>query len=189
MYHEIPEALRALIEPVVADHDCELVDAEFLSGPRAPRVRVVVDTLQGDGRVTAERCVEISRELGTHLDVAALLPRNYRLEVASPGLDRVLAREKDFAAVCGSEVKLETVEPQQGRRHFRGQLLAFADGVLQMRVDGAELAIPFRAVKRANRVYAFSRADFARPGHRRVGAARSSKRRARRSATPEGAGR
>lgn len=163
MYRDIPPRLRELLEPVVAGHGLELVDAEVLTGPGGPLVRVVVDTPAGDGRVAVERCADVSRELGTGLEAEDLFPRGCRLEVASPGLDRVLAREKDFAAACGAEVKIETRRPLDGRRHFRGQLVAFADGVARVRVDGREYPVPFAEVARARQVYHFTPADFSKP--------------------------
>ena len=68
----------------------------------------------------------MSREIDTQLDVADAIERSYRLEVSSPGLDRVLAREVDFTRACGSEVAIETRRPIEGRRRFRGRLDDFA---------------------------------------------------------------
>lgn len=126
-------------------------------------VRVIVDTLEGDGRVAIERCAALSRELGSQFEAADAIPSRYVLEVSSPGLDRRLAREKDFVAACGAEVFIETHQPLDGRRRFRGQLLAFEAGVARVSVDGKPVEIPFSAVSKANRFYQFSRADFARP--------------------------
>ncbi len=164
MYRDIPQELRSLLEPVIADHGLELVDAELLRGRGPARLRVVVDTPAGDGAVSVEGCAALSRELGSHLDVSELLPGSYLLEVFSPGLDRVLAREKDFEAARGCEVRLETRQPQAGRRRFRGRLLGFQAGVLRLLVDGVEVEIPFAEVARAHRVYEFTRADFGRGG-------------------------
>jgi ribosome maturation factor RimP len=161
VYRDIPEAMRALIEPIVQDHGLELVDVEQSRG-RAPwLLRVIVDTAEGDGRVAVDRCAELSRELSAGLDAADAVPVSYRLEVSSPGLDRVLAREKDFSSACGREVRLETRAPRDGRRRFRGRLLAFADGVARLAVDGREVAIPLSDVARARTVYEFTREDFA----------------------------
>ncbi|MBS1107659.1 MAG: ribosome maturation factor RimP [Deltaproteobacteria bacterium] len=146
MYHDIPESLRALIEPVVADHGFELVTAE-LAGKV---VRVVIDTHDGDGR------------LASCFDAEAAMPGAYTLEVSSPGLDRVLAREKDFSAACGREVKIETRRPIDGRRRFRGELVAFEGGRAQVRVDGKPIEIPFDEVSKANQIYHFTSADFAK---------------------------
>jgi ribosome maturation factor RimP len=163
VYRDIPEEMRALIEPIVAEHGLELVDIERTQG-RAPwNVRVVVDTARGDGRVPVDVCAEVSRHVGAGLDASDLMPVRYNLEVSSPGLDRLLAREKDFAAACGKVVKLETRTPLAGRRRFRGRLVAFGRGVATLEVDGVPVEIPFADVARARTVYEFTREDFARP--------------------------
>jgi ribosome maturation factor RimP len=162
MYRDIPEPLRALVEPVVADHGFELVDADVHRGPAGSVVRVVIDTQTGDGRVPIDECALVSREVETCLDADGLVPLPYTLEVSSPGLDRVLGREKDFRAACGREVKIETRRPIEGRRRFRGELVAFEDGRVQVRVDGKPYEIDFADVAKANQVYHFTTADFAK---------------------------
>lgn len=161
MYGDIPEDLKRLIEPVVEDAGLELVDVSVLRGGRPWRIRVVVDTCSGDGRVPVDRCAEVSREIGTGLDAADAIAVAYHLEVSSPGLDRVLAREKDFALACGSEVKLETRQPLEGRKRFKGRLLAFDAGVARLDLDGDEVGIPFAEVAKAHVIYEFTNADFA----------------------------
>lgn len=162
VYRDIPEELRALIEPVVESSGLELVDVLITRGRRPWLLRVTIDTPEGDGRVSVERCAEVSREIETHLDAADAVSAEYRLEVSSPGLDRLLAREKDFRAACGSEVWIETRQPLDGRRRFRGQLMTFEEGVVRLTVDGCEVGIPFADVAKANTIYKFTRADFAR---------------------------
>jgi ribosome maturation factor RimP len=162
MYRDIPPRLRELIEPIVLGHELELVDADVASGPGGLAVRVVVDTPEGDGRVAIERCADVSREIGTVLDADGGFDR-YRLEVSSPGLDRLLAREKDFLRARGAEVKLETRRPLDGRRHFRGTLVAFEGGVARVRVDGRDHEVPFEEVARGRQVYQFTPADFSKP--------------------------
>jgi ribosome maturation factor RimP len=167
VYRDIPEELRALIEPVVEASRFELVDATLARGRGPWLLRVTIDTPEGDGRVSIERCAMVSREIETHLDVADLIPASYRLEVSSPGLDRVLAREKDFAAACGSEVQIETRRPLEDRRRFRGLLREFHRGIAKMLVDGREVEIPFVEIAKANRIYKFTRADFGREANSR----------------------
>jgi ribosome maturation factor RimP len=162
VYRDIPEELRMLIEPVVEGSGFELVDVMITRGGRPRLLRVTIDTPQGDGRVSVERCADVSREIETQLDAADVVAGEYRLEVSSPGLDRLLAREKDFAAACGSEVQIQTRRPLDGRRRFRGRLLEFDRGVAKLTVDGREVDIPFEEVAKANTVYQFTRADFAR---------------------------
>jgi ribosome maturation factor RimP len=166
VYREIPEEMRALIEPIVDDRGLELVDVDLKRG-RAPwTLRVIVDTPEGDGCVPVDDCAQVSREIGSHLDAGDLIAARYTLEVSSPGLDRVLAREKDFAAACGREVKIETRVPRDGRRRFRGRLIGFDEELVRLLVDGEEVAIAFADVAKANAVYEFTREDFARRASR-----------------------
>jgi ribosome maturation factor RimP len=163
VYRDIPPELRALIEPIVEAHGYELVDVELRRGRPPWLVRITIDTRLGDGRVPIDRCADVSREVGTQLDAEDAIERTYRLEVSSPGLNRVLARERDFTAACGFEVSVETRRPLAGRRRFRGRLESFAGGSARMVVDGAHYEIPFSEVARAHRIYDVTAADFARP--------------------------
>jgi ribosome maturation factor RimP len=160
VYRDIPEDLRELIEPVVEDHGCELMDVERVTTPGSALLRITVDTPAGDGRVPVDRLAAVSREVATQLDAAGNMPGSYRLEVSSPGLDRMLAREKDFVAARGMEIKLKTQRPLAGRRNFRGRLVDFVDGVARVVVDGEEREVPFEEVEKANTIYTFSSADF-----------------------------
>ena len=160
VYLDIPEEMLAMIEPIVADHGLELVDIERHQGRPPWTVRVIVDTREGDGRVPVERCADVSREIAAHLAARDAIAVAYQLEVSSPGLDRVLAREKDFAAACGREIKLETRLPIEGRRRFRGRLLGYEHGQARLLVDGVEHRIAFADVAKANVLYEFTRDDF-----------------------------
>lgn len=161
MYRDIPEDLRSLIEPVVEDAGLELVDVLVTRGQPAWDVRVTIDTLLGDGKVPIDQCASVSREVATNLDAVDAIPSAYRLEVSSPGLDRILSREKDFAAACGGEVKVETRRPIEGRKRFRGVLERFDGEMAHIRVDGQAYAVPFSEVSRANSIYSFTSEDFA----------------------------
>jgi ribosome maturation factor RimP len=168
VYRDIPEEMKRLVEPIVEDHGLELVDVEQRRG-RAPwAVRVIVDTAAGDGRVGVEQCADLSREIAAGLDAVDAISARYTLEVSSPGLDRLLARPKDFAAAVGREVRIETRAPIDGRRRFRGRLVAFEGDALRLELPEGAVAIPFEAVARARRVYEFTREDFTASGARRA---------------------
>lgn len=155
-----------MIEPVVDENDCELVDVEIARNQGRGLLRITVDSPSGDGRVPISTCVAISREVETLLDAEDSMPGAYQLEVSSPGLDRVLGREKDFVAAIDHEVKLRTRRPIEGRKRYRGRLVSFESGVLKMNVDGEEALIPFDEVEKANTIYEFTSADFAKKSPR-----------------------
>ena len=160
MYDRIPEDLKSCIEPVVDEHGYELMNVESVKDRGSTVLRVTVDTVSGDGRVPVDAIASLSRELGTGLDAEDIVSGAYRLEVSSPGLDRMLARQKDFKAAVGSQVKLKTLRPLDGRRKFRGELVEFNEQEAVLTVDGERLTVPFVDIEKANSGYSFSSADF-----------------------------
>ena len=119
---------RESIEATVNGLGYDLVDVE-----RAPRglLRIYIDrrpgqVYMGDSGefVTVDDCEQVTRQLRYSLEVDGV---DYeRLEVSSPGLDRPLRREADFARFAGHEVGLTLKAPMQGRKVFKGLLQSAA---------------------------------------------------------------
>ena len=67
----------------------------------------------------------------------------YTLEVSSPGLDRPLFTDHDFARFVGRQIRLSTHVPLDGRRNFQGRLQGIVDGCVRMTLqEGREFSIP-----------------------------------------------
>ena len=124
------EQLHAIVERVAASSGLEVVEVEMRGGGKARMLRIFIDK---PGGVTHEDCANLSREVGTILDVEDAVPGgSYVLEVSSPGLDRKLSRPADYQRFTGSRVKLTTRNPVDGNRHFEGRLESFQDGRLTL---------------------------------------------------------
>jgi len=129
------ETIRAIAARVAASSGLEVVEVELRGGGKARMLRIVIDKAAG---VTHEDCANLSREVGTILDVEDAVPGgSYTLEVSSPGLDRKLTRPADFERFAGSRVKLTTRNPVNGNRHFEGRLESFDSGQLHLELSGS----------------------------------------------------
>jgi ribosome maturation factor RimP len=127
------ERVREIAERVAASSGLEIVEIELRGGGKARMLRIVIDKAAG---VTHEDCANLSREVGTILDVEDVVPgSSYTLEVSSPGLDRRLVRPADYERFTGSRVKLTTRQPLNGNRHFEGRLESFHEGRLTLDVS------------------------------------------------------
>jgi len=134
------DQVRDIVERVASSQGLEVVEIEMRGGGKSRMLRIFIDKLDG---VTHEDCANLSREVGTILDVEEAIPGgSYLLEVSSPGLDRKLFKAADFERFQGSRVKLTTREPVNGNRHFEGRLEHFASGRLTL--DLAEARRKFR---------------------------------------------
>ena len=127
------DRVREIAERVAASAGLEIVDVELRGGGKARMLRIFIDK---PGGVTHEDCANLSREVGTILDVEDIIPGgSYLLEVSSPGLDRKLSRAADYERFRGSRVKVMTRQPVNGSRHFEGRLESFQQGRLTIEMN------------------------------------------------------
>lgn len=127
------DRVRDIASRVASSRGLELVEVDLRGGGKKRMLRLTIDKPEG---VTHEDCANVSREVGTILDVEDAMPGgSYLLEVSSPGLDRRLISAKDYQRFTGSLVKLRTHEPVNGNRHFEGRLEAFEDGRLWLDLE------------------------------------------------------
>src|ERR1700736_4686310 len=108
------DKVREIAERVAASSGVEVVEVELRGGGKARMLRIVIDKLSG---ITHEDCANLSREVGTILDVEDAVPGgSYTLEVSSPGLDRKLVRPVDYERFTGSRLKGITRQPLHGHQ-------------------------------------------------------------------------
>ena len=140
--------VRGIAERAARERGLELVHVEFAGGARAPVVRVFIDK---PGGVTHEDCSEVSRHLGTVLDVEDFIPDTYTLEVSSPGLERGLYSLADFERFAGRPARAKTRGAIAGQRNFRGRIAGVEGGevLFDDRTSG-RVRIPFAEMAKAN---------------------------------------
>ena len=159
------EKLIELVEPLLANLGYELVDLEFAAGRGSGMLRVFIDRLQDpsvgrssggadghDAAVGIEDCERVSREVSALMDVHDPIPTAYRLEVSTPGLDRVLRTAAHYARFLGEKVEIELSVPRDGRRRYTGKLLQASPTGIELTVDGMPVAMSYAEVFRARLV-------------------------------------
>jgi ribosome maturation factor RimP len=136
-----------LVETTLAGMGYELVDLE-LSGRGL--MRVFMDKPDG---IAVEDCERVSNQLVRLFTVEGV---DYeRLEVSSPGLDRVVKKEADFVRFAGQKAQIKMRVPMAGRKNFVGIIGELKDGILQLDVDGSLVAIELSNVDKARLVPVF----------------------------------
>jgi ribosome maturation factor RimP len=127
------ERVREVVDRVAASNGLEVVEVDLRGGGKSRMLKITIDKPSG---VTHEDCANLSREVGTILDVEDAMPGGpYLLEVSSPGLDRPLLRPEDYERFVGSLVKLKTREPVNGSRHVEGRLQSLRQGKIILSVE------------------------------------------------------
>src|SRR5262249_25200064 len=108
-----------------------------------------------DSAVDLELCASVSRELSPALDIAGLIQHAYHLEVSSPGVERPLRGERDFARFAGQKAKLRLREALDGQRVLVGVLASVANGTVCVHSGGRTYEVPLSSIDSARLVFDF----------------------------------
>ena len=143
--------LHHLIDITVTGLGYELVDLEL--SPRGRVLRLFIDKVDKPSGIDVDDCALVSNQLSRVLAVENV---DYdRLEVSSPGLDRVLKKPADFERFAGAEVNLKLRLPISGRRNFNGVLHGVQDGKVRLAIDSGELEVDLGNIDKARLVPKF----------------------------------
>jgi ribosome maturation factor RimP len=135
--------IQVLLERVVTQLGYELVDLEISN--RGKLIRMFIDKPQG---VNIDDCAMVSDHVSHLLAVEHDIDYD-RLEVSSPGLDRVLKKAADFERFKGARVKIKLRVPVDGRKNFLGLLQGLDGDQIMVERDGVTMRFTLANVEKA----------------------------------------
>lgn len=133
--------IAAIVEPIVVDLGYRLVRVKT---SRRNGMTVQIMAERPDGTMAVDDCEAISRNVSPALDVEDPVSEAYHLEVSSPGIDRPLVRRSDFERWAGHVARIETTQPVDGRRRFRGTLAGVEGEATGLKLEDAPAGTPDR---------------------------------------------
>ena len=137
--------LSDLLETTLAGLGYELVDMERTGQGRM--MRVFIDK---PGGINLDDCAVVSNHLFCVLTVENVSYE--RLEISSPGLDRPLKKERDFARFAGQKARVKLRVPQEGQRNFVGVLSSARAGKVELDVEGKTVTFDLANLDKARLV-------------------------------------
>jgi ribosome maturation factor RimP len=154
----VAERARQLLEPVLVRDGFELVEVEWQREGGTWVLRLYVDKPGGIG---VDDCHAASRLVETILDVEDFIEPAYSLEVSSPGVERPMRKPEDFRRFAGQRAKVRAFGPIESapglppRKQWTGTLRGFADGAVEIEVDGKVHRVPVDRIAKAHLEYDF----------------------------------
>ncbi len=148
---ELEIRILDMIEPQAKAMDLDIVRVRVL-GSQTPTLQIMVE--RPDGTMSVAGCAKFSRAISPVLEAEDPITSEYHLEVSSPGIDRPLTREGDFAKWVGHETKVELGTPTpEGRKRFHGWIAGETDGVVELKLkDGGEAKVEVADMVKAHLV-------------------------------------
>ncbi len=147
----ITEMVEEVSKEFLEESGLELYHSEFVKEGRDWFLRIYIDKAEGDAQtyVSTDDCETVSRFLSEKLDEMDPISQNYYLEVSSPGMDRTLYKEKDFAKFCGHQVEVNLYKGVDGKKMYSGILVGLIDNQVVIKDEkDNELKFPAEQVSK-----------------------------------------
>lgn len=146
------QKIADLATPVAESLGLRLVCVRITGEGGAQNVQVIAEN-PATRRLPLDDCTKLSRELSALMDVEDPVKSAYRLEISSPGIDRLLISPEDFADFAGFEAKIELEFPQDGQKRFRGILRGIEGDLIKLEMpDQGPVTLPYSSVSKARLV-------------------------------------
>ena len=150
---KISEEVEKFLTPIVEGLGYEIVEVEFAKKYNGDNLTVFIDK---DGGVGIEDCETVHNAINEPLD--ELNPTDdkpYTLNVSSPGIDRAIVTDKDYARNIGEELEVKLFEPINKKRILNGTLIAFNKDNVILEINNENLEIERNKISKATKFINF----------------------------------
>ncbi len=152
---KISEKVEEFITPIVdgLELGIEIVEVEFAKKHNGDNLTVYIDK---QGGVTIEDCEAVHNAIDEPLDeLDPTEGRGYTLNVSSPGIDRAIVSDKDYARNIGEELEVNFFEPIMKKRVLVGKLIAFNKDSVILEINNENLEVERKKISKATKFINF----------------------------------
>ncbi len=160
--------LQAPLERQLALLGYELLCVELAREGRDEILRLYLDHSDAEAtgrKVTLDDCTAAHEGLLAWLDVEFPdLREHVGIEVSSPGMERPLVKADHFRRFAGRLCRLQTLQPVNGQKRFKGWIGPVTATTLTLEEDGVLKEVPLEALQKA-RLAPFDESKTPKPKH------------------------
>ena len=119
----IEEKVETLLKEKIEKIGYDLYDVEYAKVGPNYFLRIFIDKKDG---IDLEDCEKVNNEIMDELDKADYIKEQYFLEVSSPGVERILRKEKHLEQNIGNEIHVKLFKKDEnGNKEYQGILKEF----------------------------------------------------------------
>ena len=132
----IEEKVEVLVKNKIEKLGYDLYDVEFAKEGPNYFLRIYIDKSDG---IDWEDCEKVNNEIIDDLDEADNIKKQYFLEVSSPGIERILRKDRHLEKNLGSEVIVKLFKKDENsKKEYQGLLKKFDDQILEIELENNE---------------------------------------------------
>ena len=134
----IENRVQDLVENTIIELGYELYDVQYVKEGKDYYLRIYIDSKKG---IDLEDCEKVSNEVSTILDKNDFIKEQYFLEISSPGIERILRKDKHLKDNIGEEVEVSLFKPIDKQKSIVGVLKDFDADTIEIEVENNILKI------------------------------------------------
>ena len=120
---KIEERVEELIKDKIENIGYSLYDVEYAKEGPNYYLRIFIDSEKG---IDLDDCEKVSNEINEKLDEADYIKEQYYLEVSSPGVERILRKDRHLEQNIGKQVEAKLFKKDEnGNKSYIGELKKF----------------------------------------------------------------
>lgn len=146
----IEEKVESLVSDKIKELGYELYDVEYVKEGKEYYLRIYIDKEEG---IDLNDCELVSNSITEILDKEDYIKEQYFLEVSSPGIERVLKKDKHLQANIEKNISIKLFKPQEGQKQFIGILKKFDDKILTIEINQNLIEIERTNIAQIKTVY------------------------------------
>lgn len=146
----IEDRVEDLIAKKINDLGYELYDVEYAKEGKDYYLRVFIDKADG---IDLNDCEKVSDGINELLDEADYIKEQYFLEVSSPGIERILRKDKHLDANIGNKIELKLFKPINKEKSIIGILKEYDKDFITVEMENDELVVERKNISQIKTVY------------------------------------
>lgn len=120
---KIEEQVEKLVKDKIENLGYDLYDVEYVKEGPNYYLRIYIDNEKG---IDLNDCEKVSNEINDLLDTLDCIKEQYFLEVSSPGIERILRKDKHLKQNIGKQVEIKLFKKdEKGNKNYIGELTDF----------------------------------------------------------------
>ena len=147
----IEEKVAKLVEPIIEEIGYELYDVEYAKEGKNYFLRIFIDNEKG---IDLNDCEKVNDAITDILDEENYIKEQYFLEVSSPGIERVLRKDKHLEQNIGEQINIKLFKKDEnGKKEYFGQLKEFDDFKIVIEQEEDEIQVERKNISQIKTVY------------------------------------
>ena len=150
MANNIEKRVEELLKPIIEKMNYDLYDIIYEKEGKNFYLRIFIDKPEG---IDINDCEKVNNEINDILDEADYIKEQYFLEVSSPGVERLLRKEKHFQSQIGNDISIKLFKTINKQKELIGTLVEYNKDELTIKVSDETIKINSKDIAVAKTIF------------------------------------